>query len=71
VITVKPGFVYTQMTEGLKLSPLLTAQPREVAKDVMRAFKKRKNVLYTKWMWKHIMRIIRNIPEGKFKKMKL
>ncbi len=71
VLTVKPGFVYTQMTEGLKLPPSLTAQPAEVARDVMKAFRKKKNVLYTKWMWKHIMRIIRRIPEGKFKKMKL
>lgn len=71
VLTVKPGFVYTKMTEGLKLSPLLTAKPEEVAKDVMKAFRKKKNVLYTKWMWKYIMKIIRSVPEWKFKKMKL
>ena len=31
VITVKPGFVNTKMTAGMKLPPLLTAEPDEVA----------------------------------------
>lgn len=71
VMTVKPGFVHTKMTEGLPLPPLLTAQPAEVAKAIHRAWRKRKNVLYTKWMWRWIMAIIRSIPEWKFKRMKL
>ncbi|MFM2375386.1 MAG: hypothetical protein RLZZ165_483 [Bacteroidota bacterium] len=71
VMTVKPGFVYTKMTEGLPLPRLLTAQPAKVARDVFQAWEKRKNVLYTKWMWRWIMGIIRAIPEWKFKKMKL
>lgn len=71
VVTVKPGFVYTQMTEGLDLPPLLTAKPEGVAKSVYKAYRKKKNILYTKWFWKYIMLIIRNIPEFMFKKMKL
>ncbi|MDP5172378.1 MAG: SDR family oxidoreductase [Bacteroidia bacterium] len=71
VLTVKPGFVDTNMTDGLDLPPLLTAQPDAVAKDILKAIHKQKNVLYTKWMWKYIMLIIRNIPEGLFKKLSL
>lgn len=71
VMTVKPGFVYTKMTEGLPLPAPLTAQPEKVAMDIFKAWKKKKNVLYTKWMWRWIMAIIRRIPEWKFKKMKL
>ncbi len=71
VMTVKPGFVYTKMTEGLPLPAPLTAQPEQVAEDVFKAWRKKKNVLYTKWMWRWIMAIIRSIPEWKFKKMKL
>lgn len=71
VMTVKPGFVYTKMTEGLPLPAPLTAQPEQVAKSIFKAWKKKKNVLYTKWMWRWIMAIIRSIPEWKFKKMKL
>ena len=71
VMTVKPGFVYTKMTEGLPLPAALTAQPEQVATAVFKGWKKKKNVLYTKWMWRWIMAIIRSVPEWKFKKMKL
>lgn len=71
VLTVKPGFVYTRMTQGLKLSPRLTATPERVAEDVWKAWLKKKNVLWTKGMWRPLMWVIRSIPEWKFKKMKL
>lgn len=71
VLTVKPGFVYTRMTENLALPPLLTAKPGEVAVAIEKAIRNRKNVLYVKWFWKWIMLIITLIPEFIFKKLKL
>lgn len=71
VVTVKPGFVATKMTEDLNLPAPLTASPEQVANDIFKAYKKRKHTLYTKWMWKYIMLIIKNIPEPIFKKLKL
>jgi decaprenylphospho-beta-D-erythro-pentofuranosid-2-ulose 2-reductase len=71
VITVKPGFVYTKMTENLPLPKSLTSTPREVANAIYKSFIKKKNVIYIKWFWKYIMIIIKNIPEFQFKKMKL
>ncbi len=71
VITVKPGFVATSMTEDLDLPPLLTAQPAAVANDVYSAVKHKKDVIYTRWFWKWIMLIIKIIPEKLFKKLKL
>jgi len=71
VVTVKPGFVYTKMTESLKLPGILTARPEEVGTAVYKAVEKKKNTVYVRWMWKWIMLIIRNIPEFQFKKMKL
>lgn len=71
VLTVKPGFVATQMTKGLDLPPLLTAQPEEVANDIFKAQNRSKNTLYTKWFWRYIMTIIKSIPEMIFKKMNL
>lgn len=71
VMSVQPGFVNTRMTEGLTLPPLLTAQPDEVAKDIFSGATAKKNVIYTKWFWRYIMFIIRNIPEFIFKKLKL
>jgi decaprenylphospho-beta-D-erythro-pentofuranosid-2-ulose 2-reductase len=71
VITVKPGFVATRMTEGMDLPPLFTSSPEEVAEDVFRAYKEGRDELYTKWFWKWIMAIIRLIPEKIFKRLRL
>ena len=71
VMTVKPGFVATKMTEGLNLPKKLTAQPEEVANDIFNAQQKCKNILYTKWFWKWMMLIIKHIPEFQFKKMSI
>lgn len=71
VLTVNPGFVRTRMTEGLPLPAPLTAEPEQVARAILAAWKSKKNVLYTLWMWKWIMLIIKLIPEGIFKKLKL
>jgi len=71
VITVKPGFVHTKMTKDMKLPPLLTATPEEVAKDVFKAVQKGKDVIYSRWFWKYIMLLIRLIPEPIFKRLNL
>lgn len=71
VVTVKPGFVYTKMTESLTLPAALTARPEEVGAAVYKAVQNKTNTVYVKWMWRWIMLIIKNIPEFQFKKMKL
>jgi decaprenylphospho-beta-D-erythro-pentofuranosid-2-ulose 2-reductase len=71
VLTVKPGFVATKMTKGMDLPEKLTAQPEEVAEDIYRSQQKGENVLYTKWIWRWVMLVIRNIPECKFKGMSI
>ena len=71
VITVLPGFVYTKMTEHLKLPKPLTAQPEDVANAIFNGVQKKKNIIYVKWFWKWIMFIITSVPESIFKKKKL
>ena len=71
VMTVKPGFVNTKMTEGMNLPQKMTVQPEDVAKDIYKAQQRGKNVLYTKWIWRYVMIIIRMIPEWKFKSMNI
>lgn len=71
VLTVKPGFMDTKMTEGLPLNPKLTATPKQAAESIYNAWQKQKNVAYVLPIWGLIMMIIRNIPEFIFKKMKL
>ena len=68
VLTVKPGFVETKMTKGLNLPKKLTAQPSEIADDIFAAQKNKKDILYTSWIWRYIMIIIKSIPEFIFKK---
>lgn len=71
VLTIKPGFVETKMTEGLSLPPALTATPQEVARASVKAILKNKDVVYVKWMWRWIMLLITHLPEFIFKKLKL
>ena len=71
VLTVKPGFMDTKMTEGLPLNPKLTASPKQAAEHIYKAYKKGRNVAYVLPIWWVIMMIIRNIPEFIFKKLKL
>lgn len=71
VMTVKPGFVATQMTAGMNTPPPLTAQPEEVAEAVLKAHQKKKDVIYVRGRWWLIMAIIRAIPERVFKRLSL
>jgi decaprenylphospho-beta-D-erythro-pentofuranosid-2-ulose 2-reductase len=60
-----------KMTAGMNLPARLTAQPEEIAEDIWQAQQKGKYVLYTKWMWKWVMLVVTNIPEWKFKGMRI
>lgn len=71
VMTVKPGFARTKMTESLELPEALTASPEQIAEAVFHGLEKKRNVVYTLWMWQWIMLIIKHIPEFIFKKMKM
>lgn len=71
VLTVKPGYIRTAMTEGMKLPGPITASPDQVANDIFQAVEKKKNVIYTLWMWRYLMLIIRAIPERIFKTLNL
>lgn len=70
VLTIKPGFVDTPMTASFKKGALW-ASPATVARGIFRAIKRRKSVVYLPWFWWLIMLVIRLIPEGIFKRLKL
>jgi NAD(P)-dependent dehydrogenase (short-subunit alcohol dehydrogenase family) len=72
VVTVKPGFVRTRMTAGMKLPPLLTAEPAEVGAAIFKAAEGGGgDVIYVRWMWRFVMMIITLIPERIFKRLRL
>ncbi|MDR2349702.1 MAG: SDR family NAD(P)-dependent oxidoreductase [Deltaproteobacteria bacterium] len=70
VMTVKPGYVRTAMTEGLKIPGILTTTPEKAAKDIYRGFVKKRSVVYTAWYWRWIMLFVRILPEFVFKRTK-
>jgi NAD(P)-dependent dehydrogenase (short-subunit alcohol dehydrogenase family) len=61
VLCVKPGFVKTGMTAGLKPPPF-AGEPDGVARSVVRAMDRQKPVLYTPAMWALVMLVIRWLP---------
>lgn len=71
VMTVKPGFVLTNMTKNMALPPALTASPDEVAAAIWKGVTKKRDVVYVRPVWRCIMLAIRHIPERIFKFMKL
>ena len=72
VLTVKPGFIDTPMTREIEKKPaILWSSPDRVARDMVRAHARGRDVLYTPWFWRYIMLIIKLIPERVFKKLSL
>ncbi|MEH0158264.1 SDR family oxidoreductase [Limibacter armeniacum] len=71
VLTVKPGFVHTKMTQGMDLPELLTASPTQIARSIFNAYRKKANTLYSLPQWRMIMLIINAIPETVFKRLNM
>lgn len=68
VVCVKPGFVRTGMTSGLKPPPF-AGEPGPVARDILRALERGTPVLYTPAMWRWVMLIIRNLPRAVMRRL--
>jgi NAD(P)-dependent dehydrogenase (short-subunit alcohol dehydrogenase family) len=61
IVTVKPGFVKTAMTAGLKPPPF-AGEPEDVAAQVVRAIDRGTPVVYAPIAWQPIMAVIRRLP---------
>jgi NAD(P)-dependent dehydrogenase (short-subunit alcohol dehydrogenase family) len=70
VVTVKPGFVRTKMTEGMKLIGPLTVEAQVVGNAILDAVKRKSDVVYVSNKWRLVMLIIKALPEPVFKKLK-
>jgi decaprenylphospho-beta-D-erythro-pentofuranosid-2-ulose 2-reductase len=70
VLTIKPGFVDTPMTREFDKG-LLWVGPDTIARGIVKAISKRRNVVYLPWFWYWIMLVIKAIPESVFKRMSL
>lgn len=70
VLTIKPGFVDTPMTKDFEKGPLFV-KPEVIARGIIKAVEKRRNVVYLPWFWRWIMLVIKSIPECLFKRLSI
>ncbi len=63
VVTVKPGFVKTGMTEGLDPPPF-AGEPDEVAVAVLDAIDRGRPVVYAPAPWRFVMAVVRHLPRA-------
>jgi short-subunit dehydrogenase len=68
VVCVKPGFVKTSMTTGLKPPPF-AGEADGVASDVVRAIDRGQAVVYTPRIWQLVMMVIRALPRFVMRKV--
>lgn len=68
VVCVKPGFVRTGMTAGLKAPPF-AGEPDAVATVVLRAIDSGRPVVYAPPVWRWIMAVIRRLPRAAMRKL--
>ena len=61
VVTVKPGFVHTAMTDGLRPPPF-AASPEAVAAAALRGIVRGRRVVYAPPIWRALMAVIRALP---------
>lgn len=61
VLCVKPGFVRTGMTAGLKAPPF-AGDPERVSAQVVRAMDRHRAVVYAPAVWSPVMAVIRKLP---------
>lgn len=62
VLTAKPGYVWTEMTAGLKLPKPLTISADRAARGVLQAAARGKSVAYVPGYWRAIMWLVRRMP---------
>ena len=68
VTVVRPGFVHTRMTEGMKPAPLSTT-PEEVAAVVVDAVRSRREQVWVPGPLRGVMSVLRHLPRPVFRRL--
>jgi len=68
-VCVKPGFVKTGMTVGLKPPPF-AGEPKDVARRVLRAIDRGWPEVYVPAAWRWVMCVIRNLPRAVMRRIR-
>jgi short-subunit dehydrogenase len=69
VLTVKPGFLQTDMLKAAQGSTPFAIPPEKAADDIWKAIRKRKQQIYTPGRWRWIMLAIQHTPSFIFRKL--
>jgi short-subunit dehydrogenase len=69
VLTVKPGFIKTDMLKSAQGSTPFVIPPDQAADDIWKAIRKRKQLIYTPARWRLIMLGIQHTPSFLFRKL--
>lgn len=69
VLTVKPGFVKTEMMKAAQGATPFAIEPEKAADDIYDAMRKRKQLIYTASLWRWIMLVIQHMPSVIFRRM--
>ncbi len=69
VLTVKPGFLQTDMLKAAQGAPPFVIPPEKAAEDIWKAIRKRKQQIYTPARWRWIMLAIQHTPSFIFRKL--
>ena len=69
VLTVKPGFLKTDMLKAAQGATPFAVEPSKAADDIVRAMKKRKQQIYTPSLWRWIMLAIQHTPSIIFRRL--
>ncbi|MEX2162139.1 MAG: SDR family NAD(P)-dependent oxidoreductase [Anaerolineales bacterium] len=69
VLTVKPGFVDTEMLKASRSPKFGVVSPETVAGGVWKAMRTRKQLVYIPWIWRWIMLAVRNVPSFIFRRL--
>jgi NAD(P)-dependent dehydrogenase (short-subunit alcohol dehydrogenase family) len=68
VVTVKPGFVKTAMTDGLPVPPF-AGEAEPVARRVLAALDRGTPVVYAPAIWRFVMLVVRNLPRALLRRL--
>lgn len=69
VLTVKPGFMKTEMLKAAFGATPFAISPEKAADDIYNAMRKRKQLIYTAPIWRWIMLAIQHTPSFIFRRL--
>ena len=70
IMTVLPGFIRNSKDNTNRIQSILQIEPSVLAKKIFLAHKKKKEIVYSNYLWKLIMLIIQILPNKIFNKIK-